>query len=124
MEQSNSGNKCKKYVYFGCINFVHFGIEFSFISIVGCGIFNVFNPIMEQSQNPVPSYVFVFQALFAGIIQLFVGAWSDRCTYKYGKRRIFMISGCLIFSISQLISCILMMIVVSLRHKSEESSIE
>ena len=123
MEQSTLRSKYKKYKYFFFINLIHSATEFSFVSILGCGIFNVLSGFFSED-DPIPPYVYIFQPLIAGIIQLFVGAWSDRCTHKYGRRRVFVIGGCLLFSIAQFISCILMCIIIILHFISEKETFD
>ena len=65
---------------------VYFGIELLFSLEVALTV-----PIMLESNvsKKVYSYVYFLSPIFGFVFQPILGAWSDRCQSKFGRRRPF-----------------------------------
>ena len=92
---------CQKYSHFIFLNFVFFAIELSQVVTGGSTLFRMYDIFHK---NEYYSLWFAFHPLIAFIIQMIVGSLSDYCTYKKGRRRIFLSIGCIISCVSLLVS--------------------
>ena len=114
-------NNLKKKVsiiwYFICLNSIQFGLDFGILltsSIVSTYSYDDKTDqilITFQPNSFGLNQESAFASILSIVIQLVIGSMSDNSHYKKGKRRIFVVVGCIIY-VSFLVIYLLMMILI------------
>ena len=108
-------NWWKSFLYFSAINFIQFGIDFFYISNISSIQSLIYYNWKESTEflhgiNTTDLSLTIFTGIFT---QLIIGSWSDKCSNKWGKRRIFMAIGTIIAIVFQLLSFVLLFVPLS-----------
>ena len=99
----------KRFKYFFLINLIQFGIDFYYTANIGVISSFIYSDWKEDTGLNFESDLSA--TIFVGLLtQLIIGAISDRCTSKFGRRRIFMAIGTVIAIVSQFLSICLMFV--------------
>ena len=116
-------NDIKTGIYYMAINSIQYGLEVAYLSISTLPISVLFGYQFTDFSDTYNLFddkkYFPIICLF---IQLIVGAWSDRCEFKYGKRRVFVVVGCIFFELFYL-GCFVTMLCAYTYHNNSSDKV-
>ena len=109
------------HLYYIKLNLIHFAIEFAQMTTVGDFLFFILKDCCETFQNLNLLKIIVVVLIFGSFTQIFIGAKSDHSKNPFGRRRPYIVTGCILFSFFHFLSILFMIIETATRNNNNNN---